>query len=162
MLLAKRGRKFNGQMFLSYVIWYGLGRAVIEGMRTDSLYFFGTAIRSSQMLGIVSAAAAIGVYVLRLKTAGPASPPFVKGGGAAEPQPETAEADPEEPPVEAAENAQTTEEGSAAEGEAAVEAVGLETESVPEAVETVTAQPERAVQPQEEAKEEENDARDDH
>ena len=78
VLLAKRGRKFNGQMFLSYVIWYGLGRAVIEGMRTDSLYFFGTGIRSSQMLGIVSAAVGIGLYVLRLKTAGPASPPFVK------------------------------------------------------------------------------------
>ena len=78
VLLAKRGRKFNGQMFLSYVIWYGLGRAVIEGMRTDSLYFFGTSIRSSQMLGIVSALVGIGLFVLRLKTAGPASPPFVK------------------------------------------------------------------------------------
>lgn len=78
VLLAKRGRKFNGQMFLSYVIWYGLGRAAIEGLRTDSLYFFGTGIRSSQMLGIVSAAVGIALFVLRLKTAGPASPPFVK------------------------------------------------------------------------------------
>ena len=79
VLLMKKGRKFNGQMFLSYVAWYGLGRAAIEGLRTDSLYFFGTGIRSSQMLGLVSAAAAIGLYILRLKTAGPASPPFVKG-----------------------------------------------------------------------------------
>ena len=47
LALMKKGRKFNGQMFLSYVIWYGLGRAAIEGLRTDSLYFFGTAIRSS-------------------------------------------------------------------------------------------------------------------
>ncbi len=78
LIVRKWGRKFNGQMFLSYVIWYGLGRAVIEGMRTDSLYFFGTGIRSSQMLGIVSAAVGIGLFVLRLKTAGPASPPFVK------------------------------------------------------------------------------------
>lgn len=76
VLLVKRGRRFNGQMFLGYVIWYGLGRAVIEGMRTDSLYFFGTGIRSSQMLGILSAVVGIGLYVLRLKTAGPASPPF--------------------------------------------------------------------------------------
>lgn len=76
VLLMKRGRKFNGQMFLSYVIWYGLGRSVIEGMRTDSLYFFGTGIRSSQMLGVLSAVVGIGLYVLRLKTAGPASPPF--------------------------------------------------------------------------------------
>ncbi|MDE6260754.1 MAG: prolipoprotein diacylglyceryl transferase [Oscillospiraceae bacterium] len=88
VLLAKRGRKFNGQMFLSYVIWYGLGRAVIEGMRTDSLYFFGTGIRSSQMLGIVSALVGIGLFVLRLKTAGPASPPFVKVSNEEVPQPE--------------------------------------------------------------------------
>ena len=75
LALMKKGRKFNGQMFLSYVIWYGLGRAAIEGLRTDSLYFFGTAIRSSQILGLVSAAAAIGIYVFRRRTAGPATPP---------------------------------------------------------------------------------------
>ena len=63
-------------MFLSYVIWYGLGRAAIEGLRTDSLYFFGTPIRSSQMLGLLSAAVGIGLFVLRLKTAGPATPPL--------------------------------------------------------------------------------------
>lgn len=75
LLLMKKGRRFNGQMFLSYVIWYGLGRAAIEGLRTDSLYFFGTAIRSSQMLGLVSAAVAIGIYAYRRRTAGPATPP---------------------------------------------------------------------------------------
>ncbi len=78
VLLMKLGRKFNGQMFLSYVIWYGLGRAAIEGLRTDSLYFFGTGIRSSQMLGLLSALVGIALYAFRLKTAGPASPPFVK------------------------------------------------------------------------------------
>ena len=76
LLLMKKGRRFNGQMFLSYVIWYGLGRAAIEGLRTDSLYFFGTPIRSSQMLGLLSAAVGIGLFVLRLKTAGPATPPL--------------------------------------------------------------------------------------
>lgn len=79
VLLARRGRKFNGQMFLSYVVWYGLGRAVIEGMRTDSLYFFGTGLRTSQMLGIVSALAGIALMVVRVKTAGPVTPPFPKG-----------------------------------------------------------------------------------
>ena len=91
LLLMKRGRKFNGQMFLSYVIWYGIGRAAIEGLRTDSLYFFGTGIRSSQMLGLVSAVVAIGLYILRLKTAGPASPPFVMGKSDAAPRREEAE-----------------------------------------------------------------------
>lgn len=96
ILLMKRGRKFNGQMFLSYVIWYGLGRAVIEGLRTDSLYFFGTPIRSSQMLGLLSAAVGIGLFVLRLKTAGPATPPLAaKPSQAAEtPSPSPAPAEP--------------------------------------------------------------------
>ena len=83
LLMMRKGRKFNGQMFLSYVIWYGLGRAAIEGLRTDSLYFFGTPIRSSQMLGILSALAGIALFVVRLKTAGPPSPPWVKGGAPA-------------------------------------------------------------------------------
>jgi len=87
LLVMKRGRKFNGQVFLSYVAWYGLGRAAIEGLRTDSLYFFGTGIRSSQMLGLVSAAAAIGLYVFRRGTAGPATPPLQPAGVAAEPVP---------------------------------------------------------------------------
>ena len=84
ILLMKRGRKFNGQMFLSYVIWYGLGRAAIEGLRTDSLYFFGTPIRPSQMLGILSAAVGIGLYVVRRRTAGPALPPFRAADGEGE------------------------------------------------------------------------------
>ena len=31
-------RKFKGQIALSYGIWYGFGRMIIEGLRTDSLY----------------------------------------------------------------------------------------------------------------------------
>ena len=60
--LGKR-RRFDGQCFLFYIFWYGLGRAWIEGLRTDSLYFFGLTlfgvpIRTSQMVAIVSALAA--------------------------------------------------------------------------------------------------------
>ena len=66
---VSKKRKFDGQVFLGYVIWYGLGRAWIEGLRTDSLYLFGTGIRVSQLLAAVSAIAAIGVmiYVLKVK-----------------------------------------------------------------------------------------------
>lgn len=56
-------RKFNGEVFWLYVVWYGIGRAMIEGLRTDSLYFFGTGIRTSQALAIISALAAIVVIV---------------------------------------------------------------------------------------------------
>ena len=47
--IARRWRKFDGQMFLSYFAWYGVGRGFIEGLRTDSLYLFGTSIRASQL-----------------------------------------------------------------------------------------------------------------
>ena len=81
VIIARRGRKFNGQLFLSYVVWYGLGRAVIEGMRTDSLYFFGTGLRSSQILGLASAVVAIVVMAIRFKTAGPPTPPSYAAAG---------------------------------------------------------------------------------
>lgn len=46
-------KKFHGQVFLFYGIWYGLGRAWIEGLRTDSLYIGSTDLRVSQLLSIV-------------------------------------------------------------------------------------------------------------
>lgn len=47
-------RKFNGQIFLSYAVWYGLGRSWIEGLRTDSLLIGGTGLRASQLFAIVT------------------------------------------------------------------------------------------------------------
>ncbi len=60
--LSKR-KQFHGQVALGYVIWYGLGRAWIEGLRTDSLYIPGTRLRVSQVLAGVSCLAAIAVMV---------------------------------------------------------------------------------------------------
>ena len=51
-ITLKKFRKFSGQIFLSYGIWYGLGRTFIEGLRTDSLYIGSTSIRVSQLLSI--------------------------------------------------------------------------------------------------------------
>ena len=50
ILSKKLTRKFDGQIFLTYLAWYGLGRVWIEGLRTDSLYLSGTGIRVSQLL----------------------------------------------------------------------------------------------------------------
>ncbi|MCI9158889.1 MAG: prolipoprotein diacylglyceryl transferase, partial [Lawsonibacter sp.] len=52
-------RKFDGQCFLFYFFWYGLGRAWIEGLRTDSLYLFGwelfgAPIRVSQLFAAIT------------------------------------------------------------------------------------------------------------
>ena len=68
--LSKK-RKFDGQVFLCYVAWYGLGRVWIEGMRTDSLYL--GPFRVSQLLAAVSCLAAGGIliYVLGVKRPDP-------------------------------------------------------------------------------------------
>lgn len=58
-----RKRKFDGQVFLWYVAWYGLGRVWIEGLRTDSLYLPGTSIRVSQLLAGISCLAAAGILI---------------------------------------------------------------------------------------------------
>ncbi len=54
--LTKR-RKYDGQIALGYVAWYGLGRAIIEGLRTDSLML--GPVRVSQLLAAVSCMAAV-------------------------------------------------------------------------------------------------------
>ncbi len=51
--ICKKARLFSGQIFLCYGVWYGLERAVVEGLRTDSLYITGTTIRVSQLLSAV-------------------------------------------------------------------------------------------------------------
>ena len=71
--LSRKKRKFDGEVFLLYICWYGLGRAWIEGLRTDSLMLFSTGVRVSQLVAIVSfaAAAAILAYVLLKKKPSP-------------------------------------------------------------------------------------------
>lgn len=62
---SKKGkRKYDGQIFWLYILWYGLGRAWIEGLRTDSLYIGSTDIRVSQLLAAVSALSALIVLIV--------------------------------------------------------------------------------------------------
>ena len=70
-LLSKR-RKFDGEIILGYVAWYGLGRAWIEGLRLDSLT--EGSIRVSQLIAIVSCiiAAAALVYIRFVRKPDPA------------------------------------------------------------------------------------------
>ena len=48
-------RKYDGQIVLMYFLLYGIGRAWIEGLRTDSLYIGSTGIRVSQALSVLLA-----------------------------------------------------------------------------------------------------------
>ncbi|MBQ6268156.1 MAG: prolipoprotein diacylglyceryl transferase [Clostridia bacterium] len=54
-IILRKARKFSGQMALCYGVWYGTERAIVEGLRTDSLYIAGTTLRISQVISIVLA-----------------------------------------------------------------------------------------------------------
>lgn len=61
-IFSKAGRrKYDGQLFIMYVGWYGLGRVFIEGLRTDSLYLFSSGIRVSQLVAGLSVLAAAAI-----------------------------------------------------------------------------------------------------
>lgn len=62
--INKGKRRYDGQAFIIYIGWYGAARAVIEGFRTDSLYLFGSGIRTSQLVGIISAVAAAALLII--------------------------------------------------------------------------------------------------
>lgn len=70
LIFDKKGhRSYDGQNILIYFLWYGLGRAWIEGLRTDSLYIGSTGIRVSQVLSIILAlCAAIALFTLGRRT----------------------------------------------------------------------------------------------
>lgn len=59
MLLYRKHKKFMGEITLLYLGGYGIGRAWIEGLRTDQLLFPGTEFAVSQVLAILLAVGAI-------------------------------------------------------------------------------------------------------
>lgn len=57
VFIISKARTFDGENACFYFIWYGLGRSMIEGLRTDSLYLFdlelfGQPVRVSQALSL--------------------------------------------------------------------------------------------------------------
>ena len=59
--LSKK-RQYDGQIALGYMAWYGLGRAWIEGLRTDSLYW--GPFRVSQVLAAASCLIAVVILMI--------------------------------------------------------------------------------------------------
>lgn len=53
MLCYRQHKKFEGEQWLLYLGGYGLGRAWIEGIRTDTLFLPHTTIAVSQLLAVV-------------------------------------------------------------------------------------------------------------
>lgn len=59
---SKKFQKYNGQVFFLYLIWYGVERFVVEGLRTDSL--MAGSFRVSQIVAIVSALAGVVLLIV--------------------------------------------------------------------------------------------------
>lgn len=53
LLLFRRHKRFDGELCLLYLGGYGLGRFVIEGIRTDTLFIPGTQVPVSQVLALL-------------------------------------------------------------------------------------------------------------
>lgn len=67
LFLYMRHRRFHGQLFLMYLLWYGLGRYWIEGLRTDSLLIGNTNLRFSQVVALITVAASLVLLVYGLR-----------------------------------------------------------------------------------------------
>ena len=74
MLFYWKHKKFDGEIALLYLGGYGLGRAWIEGIRTDQLFIPGTVYPVSQVLAILLFAGAVlcDLIVRRRKNKSPA------------------------------------------------------------------------------------------
>ena len=59
----------QGEIAAFYLIWYGFGRMIIEGMRTDSLMFAG--LRVSQWLSLILIFVGIGIIIYQRKKKAP-------------------------------------------------------------------------------------------
>ncbi len=53
IMIFRKHKKYNGEVFLWYILGYGLGRSVIEGMRTDQLLLPIIDFPVSQLLSII-------------------------------------------------------------------------------------------------------------
>lgn len=71
ILVFTKKKKFNGEIFILYMVGYALGRVWIEGLRTDQLQIGGTGIAVSQMLaGAIALSGAVVWIVVRLRLRG--------------------------------------------------------------------------------------------
>ena len=65
-IILKKFRKFSGQLFLCYGVWYGVERTIVEGLRTDSLYIGNTDLRVSQVLSIAIVVVCATILIINL------------------------------------------------------------------------------------------------
>ncbi len=63
-IFTRKYRRYDGQTFLLYVAWYGIGRFFIEGLRTDSLLTPILNLRVSQLVAAATVLASIVLLVI--------------------------------------------------------------------------------------------------
>lgn len=68
LLVYRRHKKFTGEVFLLYLMGYGIGRFWIEGLRTDQLLIPGTEIPVSQILAGVLTVLSVTLIIYFRKT----------------------------------------------------------------------------------------------
>ena len=119
-------RKFDGQIFLMYLGWYGLGRMFIEGLRTDSLYVGSSNLRVSQLLAGICFLAVV-IFLVYDKIFREHDPKDLYVNQVAQRKAAEAVATAEDAVSETEEEAETVEAA-----EAAGEAAGTEAEAAPE------------------------------
>ena len=71
LLCFRKHKRFDGEICLLYLGGYGLGRFIIEGIRTDTLFIPGTQVPVSQVLALLMLifAVAVDIIVRRKKRA---------------------------------------------------------------------------------------------
>lgn len=62
-IFSKRFRRYDGQIFLIYLSWYGIERFVVEGLRTDSLIIPAINLRVSQVLAAITVIISIAMLI---------------------------------------------------------------------------------------------------
>ena len=65
MLIYRKYKKFDGEVFLIYLLGYGVGRAWIEGLRTDQLLLPGVGRPVSQVLAGIIAVVSLGLIIYK-------------------------------------------------------------------------------------------------
>lgn len=64
LLIYRKHKKFHGELCLIYLGGYGIGRAIIESIRTDQLYIHGTTIPVSEVVGIACFVVALAIDII--------------------------------------------------------------------------------------------------
>lgn len=67
LIMLRKANLRRGELFLSYVIWYSIGRYFIEGLRTDSLMLTSN-LRIAQVISLVLIGVAVALWVYRRKS----------------------------------------------------------------------------------------------